>query len=58
VDYAQGYNYKLGENGEVNTVRSYYLALADIPSGESLYVQAYATDCESSDRVLIYTNEA
>ena len=56
VDYAQGYNYKIGEDGEVNTTRSYYLALSEIPTGEKLYVQAYAEGCTSSEWVMIYHN--
>ncbi|MBE6668188.1 MAG: hypothetical protein E7607_07770 [Ruminococcaceae bacterium] len=56
VDYAQGYNYKIGENGEVNTSRNYYLALSEIPVGEKLYVQAYAEGCTSSEWVMIYHN--
>ena len=56
VDYAQGYNYKIGEDGEVNTTRNYYLALSEIPTGEKLYVQAYAEGCTSSEWVMIYHN--
>lgn len=56
VEYANGYNYRIGENGEVNTTRSTYLALSDIPIGEKLYVQAYATGCENTDWVMIYHN--
>ena len=56
VDHAQGYNYKIGENGEVNNVRNYYLALSEIPVGEKLYVQAYAEGCTSSEWVMVYHN--
>ena len=56
VEHAQGYYYKIGENGEVNTVRNYYLALSEIPVGEKLYVQAYAEGCTSSEWVMIYHN--
>ena len=56
VEYAQGYYYKIGANGEVNTLRNYYLALSEIPIGEKLYVQAYAEGCTSSEWVMIYHN--
>ncbi|MBR2970295.1 MAG: hypothetical protein IKC48_00650, partial [Clostridia bacterium] len=56
VENAQGYNYKVGENGEVKSTRSYYVALSEIPLGEKLYVQAYADGCESTEWVMIYHN--
>ncbi|MBO5215827.1 MAG: hypothetical protein J6B79_06540, partial [Clostridia bacterium] len=56
VDYAEGYNYKIGETGTVNSTRNYYIAISEIPAGEKLYVQAYAEGCESSDWVMIYHN--
>jgi len=59
VAYADGYYYKIGENGVVETAKVPRLYLEDIKMsvGESLYVQAYAEGCESSDWVLIYTKE-
>ena len=56
VDYAGGYNYKIGGSGEVTSTRNRYVALADIPLGEKLYVQAYAEGCESTAWVMIYHN--
>ena len=56
VENAGGYNYKIGENGQVNSTRNRYVALSDIPAGEKLYVQAYAEGCESTDWVMIYHN--
>ncbi len=56
VENASGYNYKIGENGTVTSTRYYYVALADIPVGEKLYVQAYADGCESTEWVMIYHN--
>ena len=59
VAYADGYYYKIGENGVVETAKSprHYLEDIKLSVGESLYVQAYAEGCESSDWVLIYTKE-
>ena len=56
VEYADGYNYKIGKNGTETTTRNYYLALSEIPTGEKLYVQAYAEGCTSSEWVMIYHN--
>ena len=56
VEYAEGYYYKIGESGEVNSTRRYYLALSEIPVGEKLYVQAYATGCENTEWMMIYHN--
>ena len=57
VDYAEGYNYKIGEDGDVSdNGRTVYIALSKIPVGEKLYVQAYASGCESTEWVMIYHN--
>ena len=55
VPHAEGYNYKIGEDGEIDTIKTSRFEMARLAVGESLYVQAYAEGCESSDWVLIYT---
>ena len=55
--YTQGYYYKIGENGEVQTTNRPTLYFKDLTvnPGDIIYVQAYANGCESSDWVLLYT---
>lgn len=54
--YTQGYYYKIGENGEVQTTNRPILYFKDLTvnSGDIIYVQAYADGCESSDWVVLY----
>lgn len=54
--YTQGYYYKIGENGEVQTTNRPTLYFKDLTvnSGDIIYVRAYAEGCESSDWVMIY----
>ena len=55
VPLAEGYYCKVGENGQVETLKIPRFEMTKLAVGESLYVQAYAEGCESSDWVLIYT---
>ncbi len=54
--YTQGYYYKIGENGDVQTTNRPILYFKDLTvnSGDIIYVQAYADGCESSDWVVLY----
>ncbi|MBQ7879431.1 MAG: hypothetical protein IJ317_02155, partial [Clostridia bacterium] len=57
VENAGGYNYKIGESGDVvDNGSTVYVALSEIPLGEKLYVQAYADGCESTAWVMVYHN--
>lgn len=55
--YTQGYYYKIGVNGEVQSTNRpiLYFEKLSLDVGDEIYVQAYAEGCESSDWVLIYT---
>ena len=55
VTYAQGYYYKIGENGQVQEIKGTRFKMSNLAVGDSLYVQAFGEGCESSDWVLIYT---
>ena len=57
VAYADGYYYKIGENGTVQSTQSpiIYPSKEELNEGDQIYVQAYADGCISSDWVLICT---
>ena len=51
-----GYYYKIGEDGEVQSTTNRYLSLSLVPLGESLYVKAYQEGYLDSDWVMMYEN--
>lgn len=57
VAYADGYYYKIGENGEIKSTSGNLIlpAKEGLTEGDQIYVQAYAEGCISSDWVLIWT---
>ena len=54
VAYAEGYYYKIGENGEIQTTHTPSIIGPKLSAGDKLYVRAYAAGCESSDWVMLY----
>ena len=51
-----GYRYRIGEDGEVQTTTSTYISDSLVPLGSKLYVQAYKANCYDSDWAMIYSN--